>query len=381
MNKKQLQEMLNDTKEKMQVIVDTAKAENRPFSDEETKQFGDFEAEAVRIQKTIDAMDTIDKAKTVQIVKPEPALSAEEKDIKNFAAYVRANISGDVRQGDSNITKGDNGAIIPKTIANQVIKAVSDISPIFARSKKYNVKGTLSVPTVTAANNGIAMDFASEFSDLESVSAQFTSVDLTGFLAGVLVKVSNSLINNSDINIVNEITGLMADAVAKFFENQLLNGSANIDGIKNATNVTNAASKTDITADELIAVQDSIKSAFQRDACWIMAPATLTYLRQLRYGGTGEYILNPDLRTGFGATLLGKPVFTSDQAPAIGQGAKAIVYADFRNALAVKLVEQFELQVLREKYATQHATGFVGWTEFDAKIINDQAIAVLKMKA
>ena len=217
MNKKQLQEMLNDTKEKMQAIVDTAKAENRPFSDEETKQFGDFEAEAVRIQKTIDAMDTVDKAKTVQIVKPEPALSAEEKDIKNFAAYVRANIRGDVRQEDSNVTKGDNGAIIPKTIANQVIKAVSDISPIFARSKRYNVKGTLSVPTVTAANNGIAMDFASEFSDLESVSAQFTSVDLTGFLAGVLVKVSNSLINNSDINIVNEITGLMADAVAKFF--------------------------------------------------------------------------------------------------------------------------------------------------------------------
>ena len=381
MNKKQKIEMLNDTQEKMQGIVDLAKHEERMPSDEEVKQFDELEAEAKRIQKTIDAVESADRIQMVHAAAPLKALTEEESDIQNFAAFVRASISGEPIMPDSNLTKGDNGAIIPKTIASQVIKAVSDISPIFARAKRYNVKGTLSVPTVTAANNGIAMDYANEFSDLESVSAQFTSVDLTGFLAGVLVKVSKSLINNSDINLVNEVTGLMADAVAKWFEHELLIGTASkIDGISTATNVVTAAGKTDVTVDELITLQDSLKSAYQKDACWIMNPATLTKIRQIKLA-SGEYILNPDVRNGYGTILLGKPVFTSDQCPAMAANAKAIVYADFKNALALKLVEQFEIEVLREKYAAQHAIGFVGWTEADAKIINNQAIGVIKMHA
>jgi len=62
-------------------------------------------------------------------------------------------------------------------------------------------------------------------------------------------------------------------------------------------------------------------------------------------------------------------------------GAKTIVYGDFMNAVAVKLVEDFQIQVLREKFATQHATGLVGWTEFDAKVMNNEAVAILKQHA
>lgn len=39
------------------------------------------------------------------------------------------------------------------------------------------------------------------------------------------------------------------------------------------------------------------------------------------------------------------------------------------------------IEVLREIFATQHALGVVGWLEMDAKIEDEQKIAVLKMKA
>ena len=61
-------------------------------------------------------------------------------------------------------------------------------------------------------------------------------------------------------------------------------------------------------------------------------------------------------------------------------GKAAIVYINPAQALAVKLVED-SVQVLNEKYATQHAVGIVNWVEFDAAIQNQQAVAVLKMKA
>jgi len=58
----------------------------------------------------------------------------------------------------------------------------------------------------------------------------------------------------------------------------------------------------------------------------------------------------------------------------------AIAFGDF-SGLYVKFTEQLELQVLREKYATQHALGVVGWIEVDSKIVEPQKIAILKMKA
>lgn len=388
MNKKELQEKLNEITDKMTGIVDAAKAENRVLSEEETTQFNSLETEATQVKNTIEAIDKVAGFEKVQVI-TSGAESTEEREVRDFARMVRASINGDVLAEDSNITKGANGAIVPHTIAKRIIEAVKDISPIFARATHYNVKGTLSIPKITAANNGIAMAYAAEFSELESKSATFTSVDLTGYLAGVLVKVSNSLINNTDIGLTNKIISLMATAVADFYEKETLIGTPEITvesvvtqerkskGISDASTIT-AASASAITTDELITLQDSIKSAYQRNACWIMNPSTLTTIRKLKYSGTGEYIINPDLRSAFGVTLLGKPVFTSDRMPSIATGNKTVVYGDIGEALAVKLVEQFELQVLREKYATQHATGFVGWTEFDSDIQNEQAIKVLK---
>lgn len=388
MNKKELKEKLNDAQEKMAAIVETARTENRTLTVEETQQFNELEAEAKQTKSTIEAMDSVARMEQVHIITPS-TLTKEEQDVKDFAQIIRSSVNGEVVQGDANITKGANGVIIPKTIASKIIEAVKDISPIFARATHYNVKGSLSIPKITEANNNIAMAYADEFVDLEAKNATFASVDLTGYLAGVLVKVSNSLINNTDINLTNTVIHLMASAVAEFYEKETLIGTPEITkgttitqqrkskGISEATTITTASASA-ITADELIGLQDAVKSAFQRNACWIMHPTTLTAIRKLKYANSGEYILNPDFRSEFGVSLLGKPVFTSDAMPTIATGKKTVVYGDIEQALAVKLAEQFELQVLREKFATQHATGFVGWTEFDSDIQNEQAIRVLK---
>jgi hypothetical protein len=49
--------------------------------------------------------------------------------------------------------------------------------------------------------------------------------------------------------------------------------------------------------------------------------------------------------------------------------------------LATKFSEEINIQVLRERYADEHADGVIGWFEFDSKVVNEQAIAKLTMKA
>ena len=57
-----------------------------------------------------------------------------------------------------------------------------------------------------------------------------------------------------------------------------------------------------------------------------------------------------------------------------GQGG----YGDF-SGLAVKFSEDISTQILREKYADEHATGIVAWFEFDSKVQDEQKLAKLVM--
>ena len=78
--------------------------------------------------------------------------------------------------------------------------------------------------------------------------------------------------------------------------------------------------------------------------------------------------------------LLGKPVYLSDNMPTIASGAKAVLYGDY-SGLSVKISEELNVQVLLEKYATQHAIGIVGWMEIDSAVADAQKLAVLVMSA
>ena len=57
-------------------------------------------------------------------------------------------------------------------------------------------------------------------------------------------------------------------------------------------------------------------------------------------------------------------------------GNTVIYYGDL-SGLATKFVEELEMEVLREKYADQHAVGVVAWMEFDSKVEDAQKIAKL----
>ena len=85
-----------------------------------------------------------------------------------------------------------------------------------------------------------------------------------------------------------------------------------------------------------------------------------------------------DLSSPFKNMLLGKPVYVSDNMPEVGAGKIAVYYGDM-SGLATKFSEDINIEVLREKYATQHAIGVVGWLEFDGKIEDPQKISAVQI--
>ena len=379
-NLKAIMEKRDELQQKMDSLVSKADQETRAMTDEEVAEFDAAEKEIRAIDETIarDERARSAEKKTVPTAMEERAVAEE----REFADYVMGKIT-EMRAGEQNMTMSNNGAIIPTTISNRIIKAVKDRCPILARATIYNVKGTLKVPVWGKANTtrDIAVGYQTEFTEITADSGKFTSVDLGGYLAGALTLIGKSVENNGSFSVVDFIVNQMAEEIAFWIEGQLLigTGSNAAQGATNTTTVLTAASSTAITADELIDLQAKIKQAYQANACWIMNPTTFTAVKKLK-DGNNRYLLQDDVTGEFPFRLLGRPVFLSDNMPAIAAGAKAVLYGDC-SGLSVNFRENISIQVLQEKYATQHAIGVVSWFEFDAKVTDNQKLAVLAMKA
>lgn len=383
---KTLSEQRAELVQEMKDLAGTAETEQRAMTEEEDARFAELDGKVKALDSTIEKLERARdlKLNVVSDHKKEE-LKKEEIEERAFETFIRKTCGGEVineRAGEQNLTMGNNGAIIPTTIANRIINTVRDICPIFARATRYSVKGTLKVPVWGLANgtHDITVGYQEEFTELTADSGKFTSVDISGYLVGALVLIGKSVANNAAVDVVSFVVAEMARKIAEFIEKELLNGSGTkaAEGALNTESVKTSASATAITSDELIEVQASIKQVFQKNACWIMHPDTFTALRKLK-DGNGRYLLQDDITGEFPYRLLGKPVFVSDNMPKMAAGSKAVLYGDL-SGLSVNMRENIQIQILLEKYATQHAVGFVAWFEFDSKVTDAQKLVALQMK-
>jgi len=384
MELKKLYEARNAKIKEMDAILAKMETEERTeMSTEEKTGFDKLETEVRALEDTIARVEKRrDLTLNVVVDEKKEEIRAEEAEERAFENFIKreCGMAVEVRAGEQNFTMANNGAVVPTTIANKVISAVKEMCPILQGVTMYAVKGTLKVPVYGLANttHDITVGYQAEFTDITADAGKFTSVDLTGYLAGALSLIGKSVINNSQISVTTFIINEMAKKIALFLEKELLNGTTDkATGALSTTTTMLAGSVSAITADNLIDLQAKIPTVYQTGACWTMAPATFTAIRKLK-DGNGQYLLQPSLTGATPYQLLGKPVYLSDNMPAIASAAKAVLYGNYAG-LSVNMRENIEIQVLNEKYATQHAVGIVSWFEFDAKVTDNQQLATLIM--
>ena len=369
MNRKALEEKRVDLQAQMSSILETAKAEKRALTDAEENDFTRCENEIKKIDETIEREDKNMNTK-------ETRSEVEIRESKQFVDYIRGVLEN---RAEGNLTQGNNGAIIPKTIAKKVIMKAYDMCSILTDATKYNTKGALSIPVYNEGEDGISMAYADEFVELEGKAGKFVSIDLGNFLAGALCKISKSLASNTDIDLENTVIEIMSQAIARFMEKECLIGTDNkVDGLRGVTLTHTATSATALTADDLIKLKNKVKKQFRKGAKWIMSNDTLTAIELLK-DGNDRFIFRDDVNGEFDGYVLGYPVEVSDNMPEIATKKDVIYFGNFSGLALKQRDDALEMLVLREKFATQHAIGINAWLEFDAKVENAQKIAKLTM--
>lgn len=386
---KKLYEKKNSLLNEMEEILNKAKEETRSFTEEEKSRVEEIKSEIRGLEQVIaneEELRSFDKSNITGATGNSEKTTEErqqEEVEKEERQFIDAVATGEIR----NLTAGNNGGIIPVTIASDIIDTVKELCPLLDHADIYHVAGELRLPKFKATSSSagsvatpIAASYVNEFTELTESTAQFETINLTNQIIGVLVKMSKSLLNRANFDVRSFIVNKVAKTIVEFLEKEMLIAKADkIQGAINTTNEVVAANQDKFDTTDLVDLQMAIPSAYQKNCMWIMHKDILKALRKLKTAD-GQFILNADVTAPFGYTILGKPVYLSDSMPKnIAAGKNVMLYMD-ASGYAVKMTKSMEIQMLMEKYATQYAVGICAYVEIDAKIADENKIARLKMK-
>ena len=266
--------------------------EERAACEEEVEEFETEQAEHENkrqgLQKEIEELEAaldeeerskkINEPKPIEEIRKEPAPMADnmkeirEMERRAFADYIR----GIQTREAYDMTQGNNGVVVPKTIADEIITKIKEICPIFEKATRYPVKGTLEVPYYPySTDHVISAGYANEMQALEASSGDFGAVELTGYLAGAFAKISKKLVNNMDLDVIDFVVEQMAEAFKSFYERECLKGTTGkADGLLKGITATVTGTYKSVCGRRPVALQMKVPTAYQQDASG-MRPTTL----------------------------------------------------------------------------------------------------------
>lgn len=135
---------------------------------------------------------------------------------------------------------------------------------------------------------------------------------------------------------------------------------------------------TTAPADAFIDLYYALKQGMRNNAAFLTSDAVMGSIRKMK-DGQGNYLWNaPDSASGV-ATILGKPVYTDDNMPALGAGAFPVAFGDFKRAYMI--LDRLGIRVLRDPFTNKPKVQFYTTKRVGGGIANFEAIKLMKISA
>ncbi len=241
------------------------------------------------------------------------------------------------------------------------------------------------IATVVKAYNGPSHILAKSCDELASwipengiISIQeglndFTNYDVDLHKLAVFIKMDNVFVNDATFDIESYLTSRLAKNFAKAEDYGFISGAGDYmpTGILNQTGGAEVGVYTNrITYDDITRLYFSLNEEYRQNAVWLMNDNTALALRLLK-NAVGDPLWNQTNNT-----ILGKPVFISNDMPSEEAGKAPIVFGDFSYYWLIER-SPVSIQTLNEKYVMLDQIGYLAVEFLDGKLIRREAIKTL----
>lgn len=395
-------------------IKDLADKANRAMSVEERNAFDLFIADSQKYKAQIDdeerLLETERELATQAIAKQEEKREggADPRDEFRNSAFRKMILEGERHlnveelvslrkemiesRGLSAGTDIKGGfTLTPQEFVNQLLVNVKNRVFMRGLAKIIPLNGSMSCGVPTLDTDVGDADWTPEVGTVsEDTNLAFGKRELKPHPLSKLVKVSEPLLRNSALPIEGIVNDRMAYKFGVAMEKAYLTGNgsqqalgvftASDDGIPTSRDISEGNTTTEITADNIIATQYSLKAQYMATAQWLFHRDALKMIALIK-DGNGRYMFNLSEKPGVPDMLNGRPLMMSEFAPnTFTAGQYVGMLADFSHYwIADSLALQFRR--LNELFALNNQIGFIGRMETDGMPVLAEAFSRIKLAA
>lgn len=367
MNKKQLKEQRAKL-EKTKNILMNKSIENR----------------SAKEQKTIDEMD--DQIRAIDLKLDDLKRETRKVEVNNMDKNMeqRKALEGFIRTKECrDLNTSNAGAVIPNSISEEIVEKLDETAPLFGRVRKLTPQSG-KIEILKEKEIGQA-GFFGEGEDLDISDFEFEKVKLEQRRAGTVIKMSQKLVNDSGIDIVDYANNLLVRRLAKTLDRAMILGTVEkeeFEGLVNAPVECEVAPLGgEVGIDDYMNCLNAMHPTLQDKAIWVVSRTEFNKLSLLK-DAIGNYYLTRDIIDGKPQyRLFGCEVCVSDDMAEVENVQAYLV--NVQEAFAGIIKKDMELKHINAdtQNALRGSVTMLLDIYADVKIKNEQAIRVLKSVA
>lgn len=367
MNKKQLKEQRAKLEKTKNVLM------NKPI-----------EIRSAKEQKTIDEMDDQIRAIDNQLYDLKRETRKVEVNNMDKNMEQRKALEGFIRTKECrDLNTSNGGAVIPTSISEQIVEKLDETAPLFGRVIKLTpVNGNLEILKEKEVGQA---GFFGEGEDLDISDFEFEKVKLEQRRAGTVVQLTQKLVNDSGIDIVDYANNILVRRLAKTLDKAMILGTVEreeFEGLVNAPEECEVQPLDgEVAIDDYMNCLNAMHPLLQEKAIWVMSRAEFNKLALMK-DKLGNYYLTRDIVDGKPQyRLFGCEVCVSDDMTEV-EGVQAYL-VNVEEAFGGIIKKDMELKHINAdtKNDLRGSVTMILDVYADVKIKNEEAIRVLKSVA
>lgn len=309
--------------EQVRSVIDVAEAESRGLLAEEVEKIDRIEADLRKIDDALAIAQRSEERKAEAATAAAgfvPAVEARDGG-EIFRSMARGEVRGHMFESRATLVPSVN--TVPVSFLDRVYQVARLVGPILETSEVINRTSgeDLRIPVMTAYSTASQVAAGSAISESEPT---FSSILLQPAKQAFIVPIANELITDAGFDIEGVIAEQAGNAIG-YTVNSNLTGT-----LVGAAGSGVVGGTTTISADNLIDLAYSVDGAARRlpSAGYMANTQTIGAIRKLK-DTAGNYLYQ--VGVGQPDTFAGFPVWENPAIPAIGTGAKSVLFGDLKS--------------------------------------------------
>ncbi|PFX73755.1 phage major capsid protein [Bacillus cereus] len=303
-----------------------------------------------------------------------------EAELRGVEQFLKGDIHGaEVRT----MTTGTGAITVPTSLSNVIVEKLVEQAALFGRAKGFTpVSGTLEVLREKEIGDAT---FIGEMEDASMADFSFDKVTLEQRRAATAIELSQQLVNDSGIDVVNYAVNVMTRRLSRKLDEVVLNGDKTkkqFEGILTSTVAqtvgTHAVDK--ISLDNLLDMTLAVHPDHLEGAVFVVGRPAFNQIAKLK-DAQGNYHMVKDVVNGRPVyKIFGHEILIQDKMPALATGVVSVVFVNFAEAYATMIKKGAQMKRISDdtKQALRGSHMLMLDIYADGKILNENAIKFLK---